>query len=84
MPDRDGGSYPFESVVSRANRLNTLERFSPVVQLVRHPLDVVSSTRRCFCAAGNLTTQRQFTADANSWRLVEHFLDINDFLPRRT
>ncbi len=84
IPDRESGSYPFESAVSRANRLRTLERFSPVVQLVRHPLEVISSTRRCFCAAGNRTTPRQVAADANSWRVVEHFLDINHILPRRT
>ena len=77
------GRYPWEKMQSYKDRIATLSRFSPVVLLVRDPLQVISSTRRCFCARGGRTTENSIKADLRSWLFVEHFLNLTEFINDR-
>lgn len=45
--------------------------FDPVVHLVRHPLKVISSLRRCFCGRGTRSTPLGNRNDKLSWKFVE-------------
>ena len=75
-------SYPFEtssSYVARTDK-NPMP-FGPVVLLVRNPLDVISSTRRCFCAQGSRLIAGQAHADRDSWDFVEENLNVTELLP---
>ncbi len=74
------GRYPFESVEGYMDRAATLEVFSPVVLLVRDPLDVISSTRRCFCARGTRHTAIEIMNDGRSWKFVEHNVNLTRFV----
>lgn len=67
VPSAD--TYPFEDAESRAYRLNS--SFAPVLHVVRHPLQQIASTQRCFCGGGNLTAELGYTADATSWAFVD-------------
>jgi hypothetical protein len=83
--------YPFEHAKSRLNRRDMrlqLEAagkdrnamFGPVVSLVRHPLKVISSTRRCFCGRGDRSLRAGKINDERSWRFVEtHVPRLNKF-----
>ncbi len=59
------GRYPFERQGDAVARLEQLRSFEPVVLLVRHPLQVIASVRRCFCASG--TRDVGTVADERSW-----------------
>mmetsp|Transcript_24391 Transcript_24391/g.39078 ORF Transcript_24391/g.39078 Transcript_24391/m.39078 type:complete len:838 (+) Transcript_24391:91-2604(+) len=48
--------------------------FSPVVHLTRHPLKVMSSTRRCFCGKGDRSLARGAKNDERSWVFAQKFL----------
>jgi len=74
------GRYPFEKEASYNDRVKTLSKFSPVVQLVRDPIDVISSTRRCFCAAGSRDTAGRILNDGRSWKFVEHNINLTRYL----
>ena len=78
--------YPFESRSSARLRVAkyNLQKpgvstiFGPVVHLVRHPLKVISSTRRCFCGKGTKQTRRGRISDKQSWLFVQrHVKDID-------
>ena len=75
------GRYPFESYNDAVKRLKRLQHFAPVVLLVRHPLDVIASVRRCFCSMG-LRTLSEVTAlnDNRSWWFVESHVNVTRFL----
>ena len=75
------GPVPFESFTSFALRTRWLARFSPVVLLVRHPLQAIASTRRCFCGKGTRATTLGAASDATSWTFVEQHLSLEPFLP---
>ncbi|GBG30864.1 Hypothetical Protein FCC1311_070842 [Hondaea fermentalgiana] len=73
--------YPFElknSLVLRKKLKASLPPgkplFGPVVHLTRHPLKVMSSTRRCFCGKGDRTLARGAKNDKRSWVFAERFL----------
>ena len=75
--------YPFEGLKNakyrrdlkrRHNIQNNLDLFDPVVQIVRHPLKVISSTRRCFCGRGTRTLKRGMLSDKKSWAFVDKLL----------
>jgi hypothetical protein len=80
----DAVSYPFEGKKSPAYRkwkLRKLTRrnlplFHPVVQVVRHPLKVISSTRRCFCGRGTRSTGLGQASDASSWQFVDQHIKM--------
>lgn len=77
-------SYPFETSSSYDARTRTkgpAPPFGPVVLLARNPLDVISSTRRCFCAEGSRLIAGQAHADQDSWDFVEANLNITELLP---
>jgi hypothetical protein len=74
------GCFLWESTIGCKERRATLKMFSPVVLLVRHPLDVISSTRRCFCATGDRGTRHNIRADDLSWSFVEHNLNLTHIL----
>jgi len=68
--------YPFEklnSVKQRQRLAASLgpDIFGPVVHLTRHPLKVMSSTRRCFCGRGDRSLPLGRQSDMKSWRFVE-------------
>jgi len=72
-------SYPFENFESAKYRKmlmkqkpQTVPLFSPVVHLTRHPLKVMSSTRRCFCGRGD--RELGAPADRKSWEFAARFL----------
>jgi len=74
----DAGLYPFERPASRIFRKRLIKSmpagerlFGPVVQLTRHPLKVMSSTRRCFCGRGDRSLPRGQLSDGKSWTFVE-------------
>ena len=75
----DAPIYPFEGKKSlRFRRLKAMQLkkiglplFSPVVHIVRHPLKVISSTRRCFCGRGTRSTGLGQASDARSWQFVD-------------
>jgi hypothetical protein len=77
------GRYPFESVSAYAERTDTLSIFKPVVLLVRDPLHVIASTRRCFCAKGSRLTETQLKNYNRSWWFVEQKLNLSDYLQHR-
>jgi len=69
--------YPFEPVSSAKYRKEKQKLlrpgeslFGPVVHLVRHPLKVISSTRRCFCGRGMRTFELGRKSDLRSWKFV--------------
>jgi hypothetical protein len=74
--------YPFESsrdVKYRKLMKTKIEKanvplFSPVIQIVRNPLKVISSTRRCFCGRGTRSTNLGERSDKKSWLFVEKTL----------
>lgn len=80
----DAKAYPFEgrkvpryreqqrALLQAAN----LPLFSPVVHIVRHPLKVISSTRRCFCGRGTRKSGLGRVSDALSWRFVESHIQM--------
>jgi hypothetical protein len=76
-PDVD--LYPFESSrdvkLRKSLKIKTSKSktplFGPVIHIVRHPLKVISSTRRCFCGRGTRTTNRGERSDKKSWIFVE-------------
>ena len=75
------GRYPFEDLASAKLRVakrrvwgGDIPIFDPVVHLVRHPLKVISSTRRCFCGKGTRDTMRGRNSDAKSWKFVDAHL----------
>ena len=74
------GRYPFESVDSYNVRTKTVSKFSPVVLLVRNPIDVISSTRRCFCAKGMRNTPGRIRSDNRSWSFLERHLNLTEIL----
>ena len=74
------GRYPFEKEKSYRDRMKFLAYFEPVVLLVRNPIDVISSTRRCFCAKGKRETKTEILNDGRSWVFVEHNLNLEQFL----
>mmetsp|Transcript_4100 Transcript_4100/g.6045 ORF Transcript_4100/g.6045 Transcript_4100/m.6045 type:complete len:703 (-) Transcript_4100:2613-4721(-) len=75
----DANAYPFENALSRISRKKLRKNtpkgeslFGPVVLVTRHPLKVMSSTRRCFCGRGDRSIGAK--ADFKSWRFVENFV----------
>ena len=78
--------YPFEGRSSTRLRIAkyNLQKpgvnsiFGPVVHLVRHPLKVISSTRRCFCGRGTKQTRRGRISDKQSWVFVQRHLKTID------
>ena len=86
--DLSGTSYyPFESSASiktRRLKVRAAKRgrlFAPVVRVVRHPLKVISSARRCFCGHGTRSTARGAMNDFRSWAFVDRFLPQAKGLP---
>ena len=49
--------------------------------MVRHPLRVISSLRRCFCGKGVRETARGTKSELKSWEFVEKYLALERFLP---
>jgi len=78
----DAAVYPFEGKRSpgfRRFKVKALKRvgkplFGPVVHVVRHPLKVISSTRRCFCGRGTRSTGLGQASDAKSWQFVDEHI----------
>ena len=74
--------YPFESSFASDLRSATQvllnagqSLFSPVVHIVRHPLKVISSTRRCFCGTGDRTSRLGKRSDEKSWIFADKHID---------
>ena len=69
--------FPFEKTKSikfrQAMELKAKDGliFKPVVHLVRHPLKVISSTRRCFCGKGSRATALAVRNNRKSWAFVQ-------------
>jgi len=75
------GRYPFEKITSYNSRIESLSKYEPVVILVRDPIKVISSTRRCFCAKGFRYAEPQIKADNRSWWFVEHNINLTRYYP---
>ena len=75
----NAASYPFEGKGSRTLRAGRGYTFSPVVHLVRHPMKVISSTRRCFCGRGTRKTKAGRKSDLKSWQFVDAV--VEQYLP---
>lgn len=75
-------TYPFEGKKSpryREQQLAVLKNanlplFAPVVHIVRHPLKVISSTRRCFCGRGTRKNSLGRVSDTMSWKFVDQHI----------
>jgi hypothetical protein len=72
--------YPMEDPGTKRVRLAMIQRsnrgriFDPVIHLVRHPLKVISSTHRCFCADGDKSSALGKQYDKKSWQFVDGVL----------
>ena len=68
---------PFEMAEDRVRRMAPSFAFSPVVHIVRHPLDVVGDLYRCFCRPDNSSARSDAAYERQAWRFVErHFPSI--------
>jgi hypothetical protein len=80
----DASMYPFEGKRSpsfrrwkiRSLKAKGLPLFAPVVHIVRHPLKVISSTRRCFCGRGTRSTGLGQVSDSKSWQFVDQHIKM--------
>jgi len=82
----DAHKFPFEKSrhasyrKSREAKVTAGSIFGPVIHLVRHPLKVISSTRRCFCGKGTPSSRKSAISSFKSWGFAsKYFPSIDPF-----